>query len=655
MLRRESGELDGWLGAAIDIHERKRSEAVQHFLAEASAVLSRSLDEREPLEQATRLVAPELCEWCIVDLDTPGGLDRVAWNARGAPSRCGCPRRLRPRSGSHWTRRPRPWPGREAMATEGDEQELRERILQLESVVAGLETRLARLETPGGRAEVPPPAPVAATPPPAPEAPPAPARRDLEAHLGTYWLSRLGIVALIIGIAYLITYRFGELGMLARVGAGYLLSAGLGAFGLWLARRHELFGRILFGGGLALAYFVTYALHFLPSVRVIESQALALVLLALLVVGIVVIAHRMQSETVAGIALFLGLHTGMLSDITTFTLLSTTLLAAGALFFLIRNRWVIVPLSSLLAVYSTHVVWALRDDGVAPGAPEDQRLLLSLGFLVLYFLLFSVALLARPRELPLRACLSFALLNWGGFLLLGGYEVSRGSDRHLFVFFVSLALAQGASAAVARARHAPGALFHAYLALTALTFALAMPAEYEDAALVGAWTVTGLATGLAARGAHSPMLRWVGVLILFTALGACEVLTPGRLLLLAFLFAAFVGVERSAAPRGAVFQAFCAGGAGLALVGLVGGQMPAGLATLGWVVAAFGLFGLGFAVRERWYRLAALAVLGLALLRLLFVDLAGLPADQRILTFILLGVMLLVISFTYTRLRDRRG
>lgn len=530
------------------------------------------------------------------------------------------------------------------MAAEGDEQELRERIRLLETTVAGLEARLARLEGPGARAEVPPPASVT---PPASAPVPAPGRGDLEAHLGTYWLSRLGIVALIIGIAYLITYRFGELGMLARVAAGYLLSAGLAATGLWLARRHELFGRIVFGGGLALAYFVTYALHFLPSVRVIESQALALVLLALLVVGIVVIAHRMQSETVAGIALFLGLHTGMLSDITTFTLLSTTLLAAGALFFLIRNRWVIVPLSSLVAVYSTHVVWALR--------PDDPRLLLSLGFLVLYFLLFSVALLARPRELSLRACLAFALLNWAGFLLLGGYEVSRGSDRHLFVFFVSVALAQAASAAVARARHAPGALFHAYLALTAVSFAVAMPAEYQDAALVGAWTVTGLATGLAARGAGSPVLRWVGLLILFTALGACEVLTPGRLLLLALLFAAFVGVERSAAPRGALFLALCAGGAGLALVGVVGGLLPEGLTTLGWVVAAFGLFGLGFAVRERWYRLAALAVLGLALLRLLFVDLAGLPADQRILTFILLGVMLLVISYTYTRLRDRRS
>ncbi|MCP3143944.1 ATP-binding protein [Pyxidicoccus xibeiensis] len=77
-LRGASGALEGWLGAAIDIHERKRAEAVQRFLAEASAVLARSLDERETLEQAIRLVVPELADWCIVDLNTAAGLERVA-------------------------------------------------------------------------------------------------------------------------------------------------------------------------------------------------------------------------------------------------------------------------------------------------------------------------------------------------------------------------------------------------------------------------------------------------------------------------------------------------------------------------------------------------------------------------------------------------
>jgi PAS domain S-box-containing protein len=77
-LRDGAGEIEGWLGAAIDIHERKWAETVQRFLAGASVTLARSLDEHETLEQATRLVVPKLADWCVVDLNAQGGLERVA-------------------------------------------------------------------------------------------------------------------------------------------------------------------------------------------------------------------------------------------------------------------------------------------------------------------------------------------------------------------------------------------------------------------------------------------------------------------------------------------------------------------------------------------------------------------------------------------------
>jgi uncharacterized membrane protein len=544
---------------------------------------------------------------------------------------------------------------------EGDGQDLKEVVRRLEASVSRLEQRVQELEAAAARPVAPAPTPV--EPVPAPEA--APEKRDLEAHLGTYWLSRAGIVALILGIAFLIIYRFGELGVLARVGLGYLLSAGLAALGLWLSRRYLLFGRILFGGGLALAYFVTYALHFVPALRVISSQGLALTLLALHVVGIVVVAQRMESETVAGIALFLGLHTGLVSDISSFTLLSTTLLAAGALFFLVYNRWVLVPLSSLVAVYSTHVLWAMRDDAMPPGTPDSERLRLSLGFLCVYYLLFAVALLARPKDLSARAWLSFSLLNWVGMLTLGALEVSRWGEPYLFTFFVTLALAQGAGAAVALWRGAPTALVQTWLATGALTLALGLPARFQEAALVRAWTLVGLGTGLLGRVLGVGVLQGVGVGLLFLALGGTGMPESGRALLLAGLGVSFVLMERAAQSRRAplpppaegrgpaVLRLACALGTGLALAWLVGEQMPSGLTTLGWGVAAFLLFALGFTVRERGYRLVGLGVLAITLGRLMLVDLAGLPPDQRILTFILLGAMLLTVSYVYTRLRGK--
>ena len=542
-----------------------------------------------------------------------------------------------------------------------DEGQWRETTRRLEETVARLEARIAHLE-----ASRPPPGAGRPTPLTASEpARPPSERGDIEEHLGTYWLSRVGIVALILGFAFLIIYHFGELGTLVRVGMGYLLSGGLAALGLWLSRRHRVFGQILFGGGLALGYFVTYALHFVPAVRVIDSETLALALLALNTVGIVVIAQRMQSETVAGIALFLGLRTGMLSDVTLFTLMSTALLAAGALFFLVKNRWVIVPLSSLVAVYLTHILWATRTEPLA-GQPPGERLTLSLCFLALYYLLFTVALLVHPRELSRRAALSFALLNWGGVLGLGAVEMMRWDSPHLFGFFVAVAAAQGLGAAVGTWRGAPPALFQTYLATAVLTLALGLPTHYTDTALVWAWTAVGLTAGLAGRALGAGVLQAVGVGVLYVAFGAAGLSGSPQALAYAALLGAFTLVERGLVLplpvlppplEGRVraqLQLACAAGAGLGGVWLLGELLPHPLTTLAWGTAAFGLFVLGFALRERRYRLVALAVLAFTLGRLMLVDLSGLPPDQRILTFILLGVMLLAISYVYTRLRGQR-
>jgi len=69
-----------------DVTERKRaeeqmrrSEEAQRFLAEASSVLSSSLDYRETLASVALLAVPALADWCAVDvLEEDGSVDRLA-------------------------------------------------------------------------------------------------------------------------------------------------------------------------------------------------------------------------------------------------------------------------------------------------------------------------------------------------------------------------------------------------------------------------------------------------------------------------------------------------------------------------------------------------------------------------------------------------
>jgi PAS domain S-box-containing protein len=61
-----------------DITDRKKVEETQRFLADASAVLSRSLDFEATMEGLARLALPHLGDWCVIDvLDEDGAIRRI--------------------------------------------------------------------------------------------------------------------------------------------------------------------------------------------------------------------------------------------------------------------------------------------------------------------------------------------------------------------------------------------------------------------------------------------------------------------------------------------------------------------------------------------------------------------------------------------------
>lgn len=61
-----------------DITDRKKVEETQRFLADASAVLGRSLDYEDTMAGLARLALPHLADWCVIDvLEDDGSLRRI--------------------------------------------------------------------------------------------------------------------------------------------------------------------------------------------------------------------------------------------------------------------------------------------------------------------------------------------------------------------------------------------------------------------------------------------------------------------------------------------------------------------------------------------------------------------------------------------------
>jgi uncharacterized membrane protein len=73
-----------------------------------------------------------------------------------------------------------------------------------------------------------------------------------------------------------------------------------------------------------------------------------------------------------------------------------------------------------------------------------------------------------------------------------------------------------------------------------------------------------------------------------------------------------------------------------------------------WLSAyGLGMVVLGFMLQERVARLTGLGMLSACILKLFFYDLRGLTGLPRVLSFIVLGLVLIAVSYTYTRFKDR--
>jgi hypothetical protein len=75
--------------------------------------------------------------------------------------------------------------------------------------------------------------------------------------------------------------------------------------------------------------------------------------------------------------------------------------------------------------------------------------------------------------------------------------------------------------------------------------------------------------------------------------------------------------------------------------------------TASWAVLAFVFFVAGLILRDRRYRWFGLAILGCAIGRVMFLDIWKLATIYRVLSFMALGVVLIVLGFIYTRYQEQ--
>src|SRR5271166_4120248 len=190
-----------------------------------------------------------------------------------------------------------------------------------------------------------------------------------EELLGMNLFAKIGIVLLVLGFALLGRMALISMGPGQRVALIYAVSAGLLGGGVWLEHkeRYRLLGRAGIGGGWALLFFTTYAMHHVSAMAVIASNTLDCVLMLLVAVSMVAHTLRYKSQVVTGLSFLLAFSTVALSQDSVYALVAGVILALGIVAIALRMNWYDLEVFGILASYANHFYWLykLYPDGFA--------------------------------------------------------------------------------------------------------------------------------------------------------------------------------------------------------------------------------------------------------------------------------------------------
>jgi uncharacterized membrane protein len=523
---------------------------------------------------------------------------------------------------------------------------------------------------------------------------------DLESRIGSHWLNRIGIAALLIGVSYFLKFAFENnwIGPAGRVTIGLL--AGI-AVVVWSerfrSRGYRIFSYSLKAVGIGTLYLSLWAAFQIYS---LIPSGIAFVAMLAVTSATGVMAVTQDAEILAAFALTGGfttpllLSTGQNRELALFSYVALLDLAALAL--VVSKPWRRLLLLSYAGTLLLYIGWYST-------FYNRSELSLTTGFATLFFAIFAVApVVAQPAA---GAATSFSsVLPFLAFVNAGAYfleiygmfsDISKAGTAWFAVTLAAVYIFLGRQV---RARRAdPGAartLQFLHLALAIGFITIAIPIRLDAHWITIGWFVEAAVLLWVAGRIHSDFLNafaigalilGVGRLLLIDNFSSSTLFFNARMATYTVAIAvlgivAWYGRDRADELGQSVAAAAVIALNLLALIALgheiadycawqmievrppFGRWNPASWAAvrrveiardftysaLGMAYGAI-LMTLGLWRRSAFVRWQALVLIAVTIAKVFVYDVSELDRAYRILSFIVLGVLLLAISFVYQR------
>jgi uncharacterized membrane protein len=536
--------------------------------------------------------------------------------------------------------------------------------------------------------------------------------RSLESRIGSQWFNRIGILAVLIGMAWFLKFAIDNhwIGPLGRVLIGLVAGAAITAWSeRFRAKGYAAFAyslKAIGSGTLYLSLWAAFSLY-----QLIPASAAFVAMIA--VTGFNGFMAWIQDAELLALYAIVGalstpllVSTGENHEVTLFSYL--LLLDVAVLILVILKPWSRLLVGAFTGTVFLFVGWAMTF------YTETQMGRTSL-FLALFFLIFAFA----PRLIQLRTGaevlgwdllasvilpIANAIFGFVGFYAMLDSSRLDWAEPWTAVAFAAFYLLLLRLPERGRLRASPAALSSLHLAAAVVFLTMAIPLKTHGRWLTIGWLVEGAALLWVASRARAELLRGLALLCLVLGLGALLVVDPPAsatlfinqrfatycVAIAVFAFTAWLSHQTISDEGGAAtprwpgiaaasvlainFLTLLAVaieihhywwyvrwtgpermGQGMQTYSLYGPEyerlkMYAQFTYSAWFMA-FGacLLAIGFARRSAFLRWQALVLIAVTIGKVFLLDISQLSQGFRIVSFLGLGALLLGVSFVYQR------
>lgn len=578
-------------------------------------------------------------------------------------------------------------------------RDLTNRVYQLEQFL-GRQTPLSRshqpltaTSEPASRPEISPPASPPPTPVPALPSFAEQRSNDLEARIGSHWLNRIGIAAVLVGVSFFLNYAFENnwIGPAGRIVIG--LIAGLGIV-VWSERfrlrGYDIFSYTLKALGIGVLYLSLWAsfqvYHLLPSGMVFA----AMVVVTAVTCGMAVLQ---DAEIIAAFAIAGGFSTPVLlsagenHELILFSYLALLDLAILVLTF--AKPWRQISVLGFVGTLSLYISWYNE-------YYDRSQLTPTLVFATIFFAIFAAApllLLRNKGTATLPLVLAFAngvTYFLQGYVMLVPISTTEMAWFSLLLAIVYLMLVRIRLESSDESAENGLRLMHLALAIGLIT--VAIPIRLEAHAITVGWLVESAALLWVGGRVKSDLLNWFAIaalglgvlrLLFWDHFEITRLIVNSRMATYAVSiavlgFAAYQHGKnpdersrRVAAISIVALNVLALRAFSLEVADYFSWQMPltprkvwspeallqrrelliARDFTYSALWMAYGamLMVIGFWRATAFVRWQALVLIAITTVKVFVYDTSQLDRIYRILSFVALGILLLVISFAYQR------